>query len=48
MSFKQKNSAAIYVLNYRARCLAAQSGETKHNKYFIGSHTLQEKNQVPR
>lgn len=48
MSFnKQKNSeTAIYVLNYRARCLSAQSGETKHNNFFIGSHTLHEKNQV--
>lgn len=46
MSFKQKNSTAIYVLNYRARCLAAQTGETKHNRYFVGSHNLQEKNQI--
>jgi len=43
---KHKNSTGIYVLNYRARCLAAQSGETKHNNYFIGSHTLHEKNQI--
>lgn len=35
------------MLNYRARCLAAQTGETKHNRYFVGSHNLQEKNQVP-
>eukprot|EP00029_Vermamoeba_vermiformis_P006934 TRINITY_DN2858_c0_g1_i1.p1 TRINITY_DN2858_c0_g1~~TRINITY_DN2858_c0_g1_i1.p1 ORF type:complete len:353 (+),score=80.60 TRINITY_DN2858_c0_g1_i1:58-1116(+) len=39
-------SSAIYGISYKARCIAPQQGDCEKNRFFVGTLSLREKNQI--
>eukprot|EP01094_Clydonella_sp_ATCC50884_P016107 TRINITY_DN2680_c0_g1_i1.p1 TRINITY_DN2680_c0_g1~~TRINITY_DN2680_c0_g1_i1.p1 ORF type:complete len:365 (-),score=62.89 TRINITY_DN2680_c0_g1_i1:94-1188(-) len=39
-------SSAIYCMNYKARCIAAQAADTEHTRFFLATSSLRDENEI--